>query len=114
MITFGNRRGGKPVIVQDGIITELQRIPVETKMFKEEWLQNLIHKNPALLPIDEIDSGFSPLIAIGREISTPAGYIDNNCLSKAKNGKYNKIRHRYVIRRSNERIGQYKIYVLSL
>lgn len=81
MITIGNRRGGKPVLVHDGSISELERVPVETKMFKEEWLQNLIHKNPALLPIDEIDAGFSPLIAIGREIATPAGYIDNLFIS---------------------------------
>jgi hypothetical protein len=81
MIIKGNRRGGKPVLVHDGSISELERVPVETKMFKEEWLQNLIHKNPALLPIDEIDSGFSPLIAIGREIATPAGYIDNLFIS---------------------------------
>jgi len=77
MITKGNRRGGTPILIEQSNFRHLERVPVETKMFREEWLQKLIHEFPGLLPIEEIDAAFSPLIAIGREIATPAGYIDN-------------------------------------
>lgn len=77
MISTGKRLGGKPLLIEQGVATPLQRVPVDQKLFQEEWLQRLIHEHPGLLPIEEIDSAFSPLVAIGREIATPAGYIDN-------------------------------------
>lgn len=44
-------------------------------------MQKLIYENPQILPIDDIESGFAPLISIGREVSTPVGYIDNLYIS---------------------------------
>ena len=81
MVTIGNRRNGFPVLVRDGQTKYLERIPLNEKVFNEDWIQNLIHENPHVLPITEIESGFSPLIPIGREIQTPAGYIDNLYIS---------------------------------
>lgn len=81
MTNRGNRRGGQPVFIKGETALALKRTPLETKTFNEAWIQNLIHKNPGVLPIDEIESGFTPAIPIGREVSTVAGYIDNLFIS---------------------------------
>lgn len=47
----------------------------------ESWLQQLIFENPTLLPVEEFDESFAPLISLGREISTPIGSIDNLYIS---------------------------------
>lgn len=44
-------------------------------------MQSLIHDNPDILPISEIDIGFTPAIPIGKEISTNVGSIDNLFIS---------------------------------
>lgn len=77
MITRGQRREGQPILIQSGSPIKLDRVPFVEKSFREHWIQELIHTQPSILPIDEIDSGFAPLIPIGREISTPVGSIDN-------------------------------------
>jgi hypothetical protein len=81
MITKGKRREGNPIFVQGETTKKLERVHLEAKTFKESWIQDLIHKQPNILPVDEIESNFSPLIPIGREISTPVGYIDNLYIS---------------------------------
>jgi hypothetical protein len=55
----------------------LERIPLNKKHFQENWLQKIIHNNPQILPIDDIESGCAPLLSLGREISTSIRYIDN-------------------------------------
>lgn len=45
--------------------------------FDEGWLQDLIDNNPSLLPLNEIEPGFGPLISLCKEMPTKAGYIDN-------------------------------------
>jgi len=52
---------------------ELSPLPVKRKTFDEQWLQELLHKYPSILPVEKIDESFSPPISIGREISK----IDN-------------------------------------
>jgi len=81
MTIKGNRRGGKPVLIQSGNTKVLNRIPLEGRTFNEEWIQKLIYSNPEILPVSEIESGFSPIIPIGREVSTLVGYIDNLFIS---------------------------------
>lgn len=44
--------------------------------FSEDWLQDLMFKNPAALPVNEIDPSCGPLIPLCREFNTPAGPID--------------------------------------
>ncbi len=51
--------------------------------FPETWLQELLHNHPHILPVEEIEPIFSPLVPIGREIATDAGPIDNLFISKA-------------------------------
>jgi hypothetical protein len=77
MITRGQRREGQPVLIQTGSPTKLERVPFVEKSFREHWIQELIHSQPSLLPIDDIDSNFAPLIPLGREIPTSVGSIDN-------------------------------------
>ena len=81
MTTKGNRRQGQPVFIKDEKAKGLERIPLDGRTFNEDWIQKLIHKNPDILPISEIDTGFTPAISIGREVSTSAGYIDNLFIS---------------------------------
>jgi len=60
----------------------LERIESQLKDEKnEEWLQRLIFKHPNLLPVNEFDEGFAPLIPIGREVETASGKIDNLYIS---------------------------------
>lgn len=40
-------------------------------------MQRLLHEHPEVLPVQEIEAGFAPLIPVGREISVAAGSIDN-------------------------------------
>jgi hypothetical protein len=81
MITRGNRRSGQPIFIKDEQAKGLDRIPLEAKVFNEDWIQKLIHSNPTILPINEIDTVFTPAIPIGREVSTPVGYLDNLFIS---------------------------------
>jgi hypothetical protein len=81
MTKRGNRRGGQPIIIQNSTATLLERIPLDARLLNEEWLQKLIHHNPNVLPVNEIETGFTPLIPIGKEVSTVAGNIDNLFIS---------------------------------
>lgn len=81
MINKGNRQQGNPYFLSKEKSMKLERVPLNEKLFSENWLQKLINENPQILPIDEIESGFAPLISIGREISTSVGYIDNLYIS---------------------------------
>jgi hypothetical protein len=44
--------------------------------YDESWLQALLLAHPTLLPLDEIDPSFAPLVPICRELNTPAGPVD--------------------------------------
>ncbi len=45
--------------------------------YDEAWLQELLHRFPECLPVDELEPGLGPLIPIGMEVPTATGYIDN-------------------------------------
>lgn len=73
----------KPILVKnDNNTIELIGIDPREKKFSEGWLQELLDKNPQILPVDEIEEIFSPLASIGREISIDGKYIDNLFISK--------------------------------
>jgi len=68
-----------PVLLEGlkGHIEFLERLeskPYDEK--NEDWLQSLIFENPKILPVQEFDESFIPLIPIGREVGTPIGSID--------------------------------------
>jgi len=52
------------------------------KLYDENWIQSLIHHNPAILPVEELESAFFPLYPVCRELKTPAGYLDNLFVSE--------------------------------
>ncbi|WP_422485415.1 hypothetical protein [Gudongella sp. DL1XJH-153] len=82
MIQTGKRVRTTPLLIKNGVEPEfLKRIPTTQKLFQEDWLQKVIYDYPALLPAGDVESVFSPLISIGREISTNAGPIDNLFIS---------------------------------
>ena len=72
---------GQPILIQNNNSRGLERIPLNRKAFSENWIQKLINDSPDILPISEIDMGFTPAISIGREVSTKVGYIDNLLVS---------------------------------
>ena len=53
MITKGSRRNGQPIFINTDKTYFLDRIPFFTKVFDEFWLQELLRKNPDILPIKE-------------------------------------------------------------
>lgn len=74
----------KPYLINpDKTGQALVRIQPEKQRFTESWLQELLDHHPHILPVDEIEPVFWPLVSIGREIQTTAGSIDNLFISKA-------------------------------
>ena len=72
------RCDGNPVVVEKtGGTKRLERLTFDEREIDEGWLQNLMHDNPGILPVNDFDPGFGPLIPIGREIGTDVGPIDN-------------------------------------
>lgn len=45
--------------------------------YDEAWLQRLLHRHADSLPVAEIEPGFGRIIAVGMELPTPAGFVDN-------------------------------------
>jgi len=73
-----NRRYCDPLIVyKDGGTRGLRRVPFTARTLQEGWLQHLLERHPELLPIEDIEPAFAPLVPLGREIGTAAGAIDN-------------------------------------
>ena len=86
MAILGNRRDGNPIILNpDGSTNKIRRVSFTENMFQEGWLQDLIEDNPELLPVAEIEPAFTPMVSVGREVTTQSGYIDNLFLSPQGN-----------------------------
>lgn len=77
------RRDCSPAIVGgDGTLMPLERIPLRETLIKEHFPQELIRRNPDLLPVAELEPTFAPLITVGWEVSAPpAGSIDVLCIN---------------------------------
>jgi hypothetical protein len=57
-------------------VKRLHRVPLEQPPFPEVRLQRLLFDYPDLLPVDELEPIFNPLICFGCEVPTEAGPID--------------------------------------
>lgn len=57
--------------------TNLQRIPLDTPPYNEDWLQNLIDQHPSLVPAGDVEASFENIIPVVRELPLPSGYLDN-------------------------------------
>lgn len=65
------------LISNDSSGKKLVSLPTKNKLYKEEWLQELLFKYPDILPVDRLDEEFAPPISLGREIAS----IDNLFIS---------------------------------
>lgn len=54
----------------------LERVVFDDRSIREGWFQDLLFKNPTLVPIDEIEEVYGPLVPVARELPTGAGPID--------------------------------------
>lgn len=75
---------GNPILIEDiediSQVSVLNRVKFSSSVnniYDENWIQNLIFKYPDLIPVDEIEPIFSPLIPICRELQTGVGPVDN-------------------------------------
>lgn len=72
------RRDCQPHFVDaDGACRKLSRVDFTDRAIGESFLQEELHRNPELLPVEEIDDSFAPLLSLGREIRA----IDNLFIS---------------------------------
>lgn len=72
-----NRAYTKPVLVHpSGATQQLDRVSFGDHGNDEAWLQRLLFEHPALIPVDEIEPVFAPVIAVARELPTPSGPLD--------------------------------------
>lgn len=71
---------GVPIILgPDGSGTALARrrfASGDADSYDEAWLQTLLYQSPQVIPIDQIDRAYEPLVPICRELGTPAGPVD--------------------------------------
>ena len=74
------RTSGCPHLVDtDGRAAPLDPVRLDGAQIQERQLQELMHENPSLLPVDQFEGGFGPLVSLGREIMG----IDNLFISPA-------------------------------
>jgi hypothetical protein len=55
----------------------------ESSLYDEAWLQRLIMRHPSVLPVDQIEPAFSPLIPVCMELPMQAGSLDNLLVTPA-------------------------------
>lgn len=61
----------------EGNLVSLRRVDFGDRTIGEKFLQEQLHKSPSILPVEEIDDSFAPLVSLGREIIS----IDNLFIS---------------------------------
>lgn len=72
------RRSCQPCLVDEsGTQYPLRRVDFSDKSVAESFLQTALHRTPQILPVDEFDAAFGPLVSLGREIDN----IDNLFIS---------------------------------
>lgn len=62
------RRTGIPYIIANGKRHSLSRVNFSDQHIKEDFLQVTLHNAPDILPIEELDLNYAPLVSLGREI----------------------------------------------
>jgi hypothetical protein len=71
-----------PIIIQN-FMSEAQTpvplsgITLDKPPYNENWLQDLIHNNPALVPAGEVEAAFEDIIPVVRELPLASGFLDN-------------------------------------
>lgn len=71
------RQDGAPVWVESEASHILERVDLTTTgkgaAYDEAWLQRLLHQNPTVLPVEQVESGFGRLIPVCRELPVTFG-----------------------------------------
>ena len=65
-----------PVIIRNGVAERLQPIPLKSNEYDEGWIQKLCYENPELVPTEEIEPSFGPLVPVCMELVTGSGSVD--------------------------------------
>ena len=77
----GSRHAAPRFVKASGEITRLNRFELgpgsQDRGEREAFIVQLVHDQPDLIPISDIEPAFSPLISICRQLPTSAGYVDN-------------------------------------
>ena len=71
-----NRQFCTPHIVSASKAAALQQVTFDDQVLHENWYQKLLFEHPSLIPIDEIEPAFGPLIPLARELQTGNGRVD--------------------------------------
>lgn len=58
---------------------------VRASSLQERWLQELIHRHPGCLPMDQIEPGLGDLVPVCMELPLPVGYVDNLLITSQGN-----------------------------
>ncbi len=71
------------LLEQAGKLEKGKRVYIgEVKGKNEAWLRDKLFNNPEIIPAEEIDSTFGPLVPLCRELRTDAGQIDAVFINK--------------------------------
>lgn len=65
-----------PHVISAGEARSLDRVRLGERAFDESWLQSLLFQHPTLLPVDDVEPLFGPLVPVARELPTSAGPVD--------------------------------------
>lgn len=80
------RRDGRPVWIANGgeahVLARQDLQSAAGTHYDENWLQQILHSHPAILPVEQIEPGFGHLIPLCRELPLSLGggqfgYLDN-------------------------------------
>ncbi len=73
------RSAGTPILITGETSTALRRERIGGKggSHDEKWLQQLLHRHPSCIPMDQIEPGFPGLVSVCMELPLPSGYLDN-------------------------------------
>lgn len=86
MQTERQSQHGTPLVIrglaEESMATTLGRVALFRQdagqaQHDEYWLQQLIHRHPQVLPVQEIEPAFEGLVPVCLELPTPAGPVDN-------------------------------------
>jgi hypothetical protein len=76
------RRDGIPVhIASNGEAQTVEPFRLGKGLHDEAWLQKLVHRNPSVLPIQDIEPGFGRMLPVAMEVPCKQGSIDNVLVS---------------------------------
>lgn len=65
-----------PMLIENGEVIPLARVPFDEKSYDESWLRDLLWDHSSLLPIAEIEPVFDGLLPVAWELQTASGLVD--------------------------------------